>query len=78
LAIFEQKRQKQKINNMSFEVLTNREKEILEQLAKGMTRNQIANQLFVSPETIKKHVQNVHKKLEVRNKIEALYKMKLL
>ena len=45
---------------------------------KGMSRNEIAGKLFISPETVKKHVQNIYKKLGVKNKIEALYKMKWL
>lgn len=57
-------------------MLTKREKEILALIAKGCTRYEIANKLFVSPETVKKHVQNIYKKLKVKNKIQALNKMK--
>ena len=58
--------------------LSEREHEVLQLLARGMSRNEIANKLFVSPETVKKHTRNIYKKLEVKNKIEALHKMKWL
>ena len=57
--------------------LTKREVEILELLSTGLSRTQIADKLFVSPETVKKHVQHIYKKLEVKNKIEAVNKLKI-
>jgi DNA-binding CsgD family transcriptional regulator len=59
-------------------MLTVREKEILELIFKGHTRNEIACQLYISPETVKKHIQNSYRKLDAKNKIEALHKMKWL
>lgn len=58
--------------------LTPREKEVLHLLAKGMTYSKMALQLEVSTETVKKHLKNIYQKLKVRNKIEALRKVKLL
>jgi DNA-binding NarL/FixJ family response regulator len=58
--------------------LTERECEVLKLLAKGMSRNEIATRLFVSPETVKKHLQNAYRKLKAKNKIEALRKMRWL
>jgi len=58
--------------------LTGRELEVLQLFAKGMNRNEIATKLFVSPETVKKHVQNIYQKLKAKNKIDALNKMKWL
>ena len=55
-------------------MLTIREKEILELASKGLTRNEIATKLFVSHHTIKKHFENIYRKLRVRNKIQALNK----
>ena len=55
----------------SFE-LTKREIEILELLSQGKTYNQIADQLFVSNKTIKKHIENIYGKLHVHSKIEAM------
>lgn len=52
--------------------LTNREKEILEQLSKGLMYKEIAAQLFLSPETVRKHVYHIYEKLHVSNRVEAV------
>ena len=54
------------------ESLTRREKEILEMLAKGLLYKEIAEQLYISAETVKKHVYHVYEKLHVSNRIEAV------
>lgn len=54
--------------------LSNREKEILEWLAKGMLYKEIASELFISPETVRKHVYHIYEKLHVNNRIEAVNK----
>ncbi len=54
--------------------ITNREEEILEQLSKGFSYNEIANLLFISIKTLKKHIYNIYEKLEVDNKIKAVNK----
>jgi DNA-binding CsgD family transcriptional regulator len=59
-------------------LLTEREKEVLKLLATGITYATIASQLEVSPETVKMHLKNIYRKLEVGNKIEALQKIKLI
>ena len=56
--------------------LTNREIEVLEQLSKGLKYNAIAENLFLSPGTIRKHVENIYTKLQVHNKLEAILKAK--
>ncbi len=56
------------------EILTNREKEILDFLAKGFLYKEIATELDISYETVKKHIQNIYEKLQVQNKVEALNK----
>jgi DNA-binding NarL/FixJ family response regulator len=56
------------------EILTEREKEILDYLAKGFLYKEIAEALSVSKETVKKHVHNIYDKLHVQNKTEALNK----
>lgn len=58
----------------SLNTLSNREKEILEWLAKGMLYKEIAAQLFISPETVRKHVYHIYEKLHVNNRIEAVNK----
>lgn len=54
--------------------LSNREKEILEWLSKGMLYKEIAAELFISPETVRKHVYHIYEKLHVNNRIEAVNK----
>jgi LuxR family transcriptional regulator of csgAB operon len=57
---------------------TRREYEVLQLVGTGMTRSEIAAKLFVSPETIKMHIKNSYKKLQAKNKIDALIKMKII
>lgn len=52
--------------------ITVREREILCLWAKGLKQKEIAIQLLVSPETVKKHLRNVYKKLNAHNKVQAL------
>ena len=56
--------------------LTAREIEVLEQLSKGLKYNLIAENLFLSVGTIRKHIENIYKKLQVHNKLEAIQKAK--
>ena len=56
--------------------LTPREIEVLEQLSKGLKYNAIADNLFLSAGTIRKHVENIYAKLQVHNKLEAIQKGK--
>ena len=56
--------------------LTAREIEVLEQLSKGLKYNAIAENLYLSPGTIRKHVENIYTKLQVHNKLEAIQKAK--
>lgn len=58
-------------------LLSHREKEVLELLSKGLMYKEIAQHLFISPETVKKHLKNIYQKLHVQNKIEALNKFRL-
>ncbi len=55
-------------------VLSSREKEILELLSKGMVYKEIAAQLFISAETVRKHVYHIYEKLHVNNRVEAVNK----
>ena len=59
-------------------LLSIREKEVLELLAKGLLYKEIADKLGVTHETVKKHLKNIYQKLHVHNKIEALNKFRLL
>jgi DNA-binding NarL/FixJ family response regulator len=52
--------------------LTARERQVLELLVAGLDRSAIGARLFVSPNTVRTHVQNVLRKLEVHSSIEAV------
>lgn len=52
--------------------LSNREKEILEHLSRGLMYKEIAAELFISQETVRKHVYHIYEKLHVSNRIEAV------
>ena len=52
--------------------LSSREQEILDQVAKGLRYKEIADALFISPETVRTHLRNIYQKLHVRSATEAL------
>lgn len=54
--------------------LTEREVDVLEQLSKGLSYNAIAENLVLSAGTIRKHIENIYRKLQVHNKLEAVQK----
>ncbi len=56
--------------------LSDREIEVLEQLSTGLSYTVIAKHLFLSPSTVRKHIENIYKKLQVHSKIEAVQKAK--
>ena len=61
------------VNNIK---LTKRETEILLQLSKGLNYNNISENLIISPSTVRKHIENIYKKLQVHSKMEAVMKAK--
>jgi ATP/maltotriose-dependent transcriptional regulator MalT len=58
--------------------LTNREFEILGLLAHRLRNKEIAVNLFISPETIKKHLSNIYRKLGVTNRQQTVDKARAL
>jgi DNA-binding NarL/FixJ family response regulator len=56
--------------------LTPREMEVLNNLGRGMSYDQIASEMYVSSGTVRKHVENLYRKLGVNNKIDAIQKLK--
>jgi DNA-binding NarL/FixJ family response regulator len=66
--------QNKKTDAAALEVLSKREKEILEMIAKGLLYKEIADGLFISIETVRKHVKHIYDKLHVDNRIEAVNK----
>lgn len=56
-------------------VLTPREKEVLECLAKGMLYKEISDELGISFHTVRQHIRTIYEKLHVQNKTEAINKV---
>lgn len=54
--------------------LSKREIEILENLKLGLDYQQTAEKLFISPFTVRKHIENIYRKLQVNNKMQAVQK----
>ncbi len=54
------------------EPLSRRELEVLSLLAKGLSNQQIADRLVISVRTVKKHVENIHGKLGVQSRTQAV------
>ncbi|WP_051155657.1 LuxR C-terminal-related transcriptional regulator [Leminorella grimontii] len=54
-----------------FESLTERELDVLQEVARGMSNKQIATHLHISEETVKVHIRNMLRKLNVRSRVAA-------
>lgn len=54
--------------------LTDRETELLVQLKNGLTYEEVASNLHISYHTVRKHIENIYRKLQVNNKVEAVKK----
>ena len=52
--------------------LSGREREVLDLLSQGLTGEQVAERLFLSPETIKTHIRNAMNKLEANTRVHAI------
>jgi NarL family two-component system response regulator LiaR len=66
--------QETKVQVQTLSLLTVTEKEVLELLAQGLLYKEIADKKSVTIDTIKKHIGNIYRKLQVSNKIEAINK----
>ena len=56
-------------------MLSEREREVVSLLAAGLRDKEIAHQLLISPATVKKHVEHILRKLQVRTRAEATAKL---
>jgi DNA-binding NarL/FixJ family response regulator len=64
----------QEKNSPVVEVLSNRENEILQLLAKGLLYKEISDQLHISTNTVRQHIHKIYEKLHVQNRTEAINK----
>ncbi len=74
VAAFQSKEPVDDPESEELDVLTSREKEILELLSKGLMYKEIAAQIFLSAETVRKHVYHIYEKLHVSNRVAAVNK----
>jgi DNA-binding NarL/FixJ family response regulator len=58
----------------NLEVLSGRENEILQLLAKGLLYKEIADTLSISVSTVRQHIHHIYEKLHVQNRTEAINK----
>lgn len=56
----------------TFPELTPRESEVLELIAKGFENDEIADQLFISPKTVRNHITHIFSKLQVSSRSKAI------
>jgi DNA-binding NarL/FixJ family response regulator len=58
------------------EGLTQREKEMLELIAEGLSVKEISERTSVSSSTVRTHIRHIYEKLQVRSRVEAVNKMR--
>jgi DNA-binding NarL/FixJ family response regulator len=56
----------------AFAELTQREREVLELIARGLDNAAIAGQLSVSPKTVRNHINGIFDKLNIPNRAQAI------
>jgi LuxR family transcriptional regulator, maltose regulon positive regulatory protein len=65
-------------NQKLVEPLTERELEVLALLAEGLSNVEIAGRLYLSPNTLKAHTQNIYSKLDVHSRVQVVNKARAL
>lgn len=60
-------------STLPFETLTSRELEVLDAFAKGLEYPEISQQLFISEGTLRVHMKNIYRKLDVSNQRKLVY-----
>jgi DNA-binding CsgD family transcriptional regulator len=56
--------------------LSQRELQILSQLHKGAPLKEFANSLFITESTLKTHLSSIYRKMDVKNRVQAIEKAK--
>jgi DNA-binding CsgD family transcriptional regulator len=57
-----------------YELLTEREVEVLHSIGEHLTNQEIADRLYISPLTVKRHASNIYDKLGVNSRRQAIVK----
>ena len=58
--------------------LSERELEVLQHVARGLSNQEIADKLFLSAGTVKRHMSNIYQKLDVHSRTQALERARSL
>lgn len=58
--------------------LSEREKQVLFCLSKGLLNKEISSELNISIDTVKKHNKNIFRKIGVRNRVEAIVQIEII
>jgi DNA-binding NarL/FixJ family response regulator len=58
-------------NHQDSQPLTSREQRVLKLVADGQTNKEIAAALRISPATVKRHLENIFRKLKLKNRVRA-------
>jgi DNA-binding NarL/FixJ family response regulator len=60
------------LGNLPFmnDTLTRREQQVADAIARGLSNREIAEELFLSVETVKRHLQSIYGKLEMRGRLK--------
>jgi DNA-binding NarL/FixJ family response regulator len=68
----------EKVNKYLLSSISEREFEVLQKIYQGKTNNQIANDLFVTVNTVKVHIKNTYLKLDVSSRTTAIARLREL
>ena len=60
------------VDQLTEDHISPREKQVLKLLAEGKSNKQIADEIFLSIETVKTHIKNIFQKLEVKSRMKAV------
>ena len=70
--VMKSREQEAEITDIDYNILTPREQQVLRLLAEGLSTKKIAEQLFISPKTVKNHRSNIMSKLDLHSAIELV------
>lgn len=62
--------------NIRLDLLNQRQQEVLELIARGLSNKEIAEKLFISENTVKYHIKNIYLLLEIKDRKEFLVRLK--